>query len=168
MPIDRIIGLLQIHKRRKYIFPVREILFAHLPYSKHLFHAPSTLSKPTMLLPIMHSVKHLFHAPSTLSKPTMLLPIMHSVPALHDPNRKYCSKYTGKYCAQYTRNYSRKCCTNAPSLRMHPPICTLIIIIKMDCRQFISTRATPGANAVSINIFPIYVSMILYQQICKF
>ena len=49
MPIACIICLFQIQKRPEYTFPICGILFTHLPYDKHLVHAPSTL--PTLLLP---------------------------------------------------------------------------------------------------------------------
>ena len=45
MSIDSIIGLFKIHKRPEYIFPICEIIFTHLSYSKHL------VQQTHMLLP---------------------------------------------------------------------------------------------------------------------
>ena len=44
------------NKRTEYVFPICEILFTHLPYSRHLVHASSTLKSPYCSSPVAHSV----------------------------------------------------------------------------------------------------------------
>ena len=61
MPCRSIVGLPQIHKCPKYIFPICLILFTHLPYSKHLVHASLPCLNPHCSFPITHSVPALTH-----------------------------------------------------------------------------------------------------------
>ena len=83
MLINCIIRIFQIHQRPKCIFHILLILFTHLPYSKHLIYAPSTLPTLTLLLlyctfkPLLFISTLPYSWQTTLFK-VILLELLHS------------------------------------------------------------------------------------------